>query len=260
MQEMDSGERQHAATRAARLLERADECDVDVAELNQLLGSDMDLALRTQLLLADVLEASGDEVAGWKVGLTSGAAHDMMGRGVRPFGHIPRSRILPSGAHLAITGPHDLGIEPEIALRISRDIHEPIRPEDVSDSLNSVHAAFEINQFRLGPDRSHASLVADNLTHWGVVLGPGVAPTPDPHLDPVRVDHNQEHLGAFLPSPMDHPYRSLAALTSQLARFGRHLRAGDVVITGSFSRHDLVRGDVWTAEFTRLPSTVTVTW
>ena len=38
--------------------------------------------------------------AGWKVGLTSGAARDSMGEGFRPFGHIHRDRVFNSGARI----------------------------------------------------------------------------------------------------------------------------------------------------------------
>ena len=43
------------------------------------------------------LDALGDHApAGWKVGLTSGAARDSMGEGFRPFGHILPDRVFDS--------------------------------------------------------------------------------------------------------------------------------------------------------------------
>jgi len=51
---------------------------------------------------------------------------------------------------------------------------------------------------------------------------------------------------------MDDPLGSIAALCSTLAHFGRGLRAGDRVITGSFSRHTINASDVWSAEFARV--------
>ena len=52
------------------------------------------------------LDALGDRApAGWKVGLTSGAARDSMGEGFRPFGHILPDRVFDSGARIPLAGP-----------------------------------------------------------------------------------------------------------------------------------------------------------
>ena len=60
----------------------------------------------------DRLLAEGEQLGGWKLGLTSGRSRDAFGAGIRPFGFILAGRIYPSGAILErLPG---LGVENEL--------------------------------------------------------------------------------------------------------------------------------------------------
>jgi 2-keto-4-pentenoate hydratase/2-oxopent-4-enoate/cis-2-oxohex-4-enoate hydratase len=48
---------------------------------------------------------------------------------------------------------------------------------------------------------------------------------------------------------IDDHYRSLTVLANTLGQYGVALEAGQRVITGSYSKHDVAPGESWRAEF-----------
>jgi len=209
--------------------------------------------LQVQLDTLRLWERSGDSLAGWKVALTSGSARDLMGPGFRPFGYVLASRTLLSGAALSRHSLSNCHLEPELCFTVGADLHDALpSKQKVRDSLASMEAGFEINEMRRLPRFCpNAVVLADGLSNWGIVVGTGV-PVVDTNLatTEVRVLCDGDPVGPQVAGvEMDDPLDSIAALCGTLARFGRGLRAGDRVITGSFSRHTVTAPGVWSAEF-----------
>ena len=70
----------------------------------------------------------------------------------------------------------------------------------------------------------------------------------------VRVSVNGAEVGAGRgDAVLGHPLRSVAWLAGKLAAYGRGLKAGDHIMTGSFTRQfPIARGDRIRAEFERV--------
>ncbi len=193
--------------------------------------------------------ADGDEVAGWKLGMTSGRSRDAFGPGIRPFGFILASRVFNSGAAIPLFD--GAGVENELCWELA----EPLSGVAVSaaqarGAVAGVAPAFELNQLRLGAEAGPAERIADNLSQWGLVVGPTV-PAPD-DLDVLEVvlrcDGNEQQRVAARGHIDDH-YETLARLARELARFGRGLEAGDRVISGAYTRCRVDRPSSWLGDF-----------
>jgi len=196
----------------------------------------LDEGLRRQLAVL------GDrQVAGWKIGLTSGSARDSMGKGFRPFGYILPERVLPSGALVRLAGIATPGIENELCFTLGRALAGYVGRREIFDAIEAVSPAFELNERRVGRDAAPADRLADDLAQWGIVVG-----------SPRRLDWERfqfESIAVTLhcdgdlvdsvaaAGHIDDHFDSLAALARQLARFGRSIDAGARVITGSFTKH-----------------------
>ena len=197
---------------------------------------ELDEGLRRQL------EVLGErKPAGWKVGLTSGAARDSMGPGFRPFGFILPERVFPSGARIERAGIQTPGVENEFCFTIGRQLGADASRDAAIAAVESVCAAFELNERRLGPNATTADRLADDLSQWGIVVGePRVLDWNAYPFTEVSVrlslDGGEiENVAAA--GHIDDHFDSLAALARQLARFGRSLEPGHRVITGSFGKH-----------------------
>lgn len=208
----------------------------------------LDEGLRRQLV-----NLGGREVAGWKVGLTSGSSRDAMGPGFRPFGYILRERVHGSGAMLSRSEFARVGVENELCFRMAVGLSGEVNRSDVIDAVDSVMPAFEINEQRLGGDASPADRLADDLNQWGIVLGePQLLNWRGFDFSALRVALAKD--GAVIETVaaaghIDDHFESIAALVRQLHRFGRALDAGAVVITGAYTRQGVAEAVRWEGDF-----------
>lgn len=212
---------------------------------------ELEEALQTQLSVLDRFRTNGEQVGGWKVGLTSGGARDRMGKDFRPFGYVLQSRILRSGATAPRATIVKCSVEPELCLIIG----SPLRGAGVDATrakaaVRAVAPAFEINERRTRPEQGNSLLVADGLANWGIVVGPE-APVRDGLVD-TTVDFSCD--GQLIESKtpgatMDDPYLSLARLCRLLHKYGYGLEPGQPVITGSFCNQLVTRSGTYGATF-----------
>ena len=213
--------------------------------------SDLDEALAVQLRVLRRFEAAGEQLGGWKVGLTSGKARDRMGKDVRPFGYILQNRVFSSGAALPLSSILQCHIEPELCLIIGSALRgQDVDREQAKAAVRAVAPAFEINEVRVQPDQGPMSLVADGLAQWGIVLGPE-APVRDGLVETtVTFSHNGQVVETKTPgTTMDDPYLSLARLCHRLHPSGLGLEPGQPVITGSFCHHAVTQPGSYSADF-----------
>ena len=214
-------------------------------------------ALELQLAVADEFISQGDEVGGWKIGLTSGSSRDLMGEGVRPFGYVLRSRVLKSDEEIAWKQVFECAIEPELCLVMGSTLRGNVDREQARSAVRSVAAAFEINELRVGTQEAdRPALVADGLLNWGIVVGTGVgADEFDDGISGVAMELTRDgdsvaRATAGEDLEIDDPFLSLSRLSSLLDRHGRALEAGQPVITGKFAGPIRVEGPTsWKATF-----------
>ena len=208
-----------------------------------------------QLLQIELLgkwQSTGEHLAGYKVGLTSGVARNAFGPGVRPFGFILESRVLQSGASLTLT--RNLGVENELVFRVGKSIKASgVNAERAREVVDGVAPGFELNQHRLKQPGSNGIRIADNLSQWGIVVGDFQdVDRPYEQLN-VQLEKNGEIVQEVAASGhIDDHFVSIAALINRLHRFDRGLQAGELVITGSFTRATVSEPSVWCGDFAGL--------
>ena len=213
--------------------------------------SNLDQTLSLQLHVLQRFEAAGESLGGWKVGLTSGKARDRMGKDVRPFGYILRSRILQSGSPTPLDTILNCHIEPELCLIVGSPLHgDTVDQEQAKAAVRAVAPAFEINEVRVQPVQGNMPLVADGLAQWGIVVGPE-AQVRDRLVD-TTVEFSCDGRVVETKTPgttMDDPYLSLSRLCRLLHKFGLGLEPGQPVITGSFCHYAVTQPGTYKANF-----------
>ena len=192
-------------------------------------------AYRIQLALIDRRIAGGEQKIGWKVGLTSVAIQQQFGFHEPVFGCILDT--VPSGHVFA---PADLiqpGFENELCMRIGRDLPASITLDEARAAVDAVYPSLEIIETR-GPFTAQIALaLADNAQQKTVVRGAPVALPADLETVQATITINgQEAATGFGSAVLGNPLHSVVWLAKKLAGFGRHIRAGDIVMTGSFTR------------------------
>lgn len=187
----------------------------------------------------------GEELGGWKIGMTSGDSRDALGKGIRPFGFVLRNRLFQSGAHIPRATLHNGGVENELCFFMGENADTEKNAKKQGWEFVSCAAGFEINQKRLPVGCAPGIRVADNLSNWGIVAGDRVKPPK--HLERLQVtlkkypivenDVEIEIASVKSEGHIDNHYQSLETLTDRLAEFGHNLEPGQWVITGAYGKH-----------------------
>jgi len=198
----------------------------------------------SDLTLADTAEAAqiqravmrrlGIEIGGWKVALFPD------GNGLAA--PILTSDISESPAVRRLEPAPGIGIEAEIAFWIADDMRagRAYDRKDVIGAVGGVSAAIELveSRFRDMDTVPKLAFLADNLANGGLVYG---ASAPDwQKIDLGRLVVTIMQDGKTLirqegGHPLGDPLLPLIWLANHLSETGYPLRAGDIVITGSFT-------------------------
>jgi 2-keto-4-pentenoate hydratase len=195
----------------------------------------IDQAYAVQLGLIERRRAAGEKQIGWKVGLTASAIQQQFGFHEPVFGCVLDSK--PSGHVFA---PADLiapGFESELCLRLATDLSGTISLDQARAAIEVVYPSLEIIETR-GPFTEQIGLaLADNAQQKTVVLG---APSPLPgDLTAIeaRVSINGQPVATGTgDAVLGNPLNSIVWLAGKLGAYGRGLKAGEIVMTGSFTR------------------------
>jgi 2-keto-4-pentenoate hydratase len=211
----------------------------------------LDEAYRIQLALIDRRVAAGERQIGWKVGLTAKPIQEQFGFHEPVFACILETQ--PTGHVFGAAELIHPGFETELCMRLGRGLEGPVSLEQVRAAVDVIHPAFEIIETRGDLATQIALALADNGQQRSVVLGAPVQLAATTALEKVeaRVLLNGNEVATGLGAAvLGNPLHSVQWLAEKLGQFGRRLRAGDIVMTGSFVRQfPLQAGDVAVAEF-----------
>jgi 2-keto-4-pentenoate hydratase len=211
----------------------------------------LDDAYRIQLALIERRVAAGERRIGWKVGLTAKAIQQQFGFHEPVFGCILETR--PSGHVFGASELLRPGFETELCVRLARGLEGDVTMDDVRAAVDVIQPSFEIIETRGDAATQIPLLLADNAQQRSVVVGAAMRLAPDMALEEVvaRVELNREDVATGCGSAvLGNPLNSIAWLAAKLGEHGQRLRAGDVIMTGSFVRQfPLMPGDVAIAEF-----------
>jgi 2-oxo-hept-3-ene-1,7-dioate hydratase len=210
-------------------------------------GMTLDDAYAVQDALVARKLAAGRRTIGWKIGLTSRAMQDALKIETPDSGVLFDDMLFADGA----TVPAGRFIQPRIEAEIAFIMKAPLAGAEVTrdavlEATEFVAPALEILDTRIlradpetGAVRVITDTVSDNAANAGIVLG---AQRHDPRAVDLRwagaiVKRDgvveETGLGAGV---LDDPVSGIVWLVRRLARYGRALSAGEVVLSGSFVR------------------------
>jgi len=221
----------------------------------------IDDAYAVQAAGVRLAEAAGRQVRARKIGLTSKVMQDAVGVDTPDTGVIYDDMFYGHGD----TVPFDRFIAPrlevELAFVLGHDLSGPdCTVEHVLAACEYVTPAIEILDARIqmkdpdtGSGRTIVDTVADNAADGGIVVA-------RQQFDPDELDlpwvcavlrrNGQIEESGVAAAVLDHPARGVAWLADRLHGQGIALRAGELILAGSFTRPLWVqRGDEFVADY-----------
>lgn len=190
--------------------------------------------------------SAGEQRLGWKVGLGAPTSMQKLGIGAPAVGFLLRSGLLASGATVSLRNYKRPVGEPEICVRMARDLPGGASAQDALAAIASIEPAIELADFDPVPAPDNLdSVLSGNIFHRHVVLGE--ARRPGGALDGIvsrvarrGIEFNRtDDLEALTGKLVD----IAAYVANLLAAFGETLKAGDIVITGSITAPVLLEAD-----------------
>ena len=138
--------------RIAHVLREAEATRSAVGPVSDLVEGGLSLDLAHAVCEANIArrEASGERVAGYKVGFTNIAVRDRMGLPNSTYGYLMESMILGSGGEIDMAELIAPKIETEICVRLAKDLAGPdVIAAEVRRAADAVRASFEICDARI---------------------------------------------------------------------------------------------------------------
>ena len=209
--------------------------------------------------------AEGRQIIGHKIGLTSRAMQQASQIDEPDYGTLLDNMLYTCtpGKVLDITFTDFLvpRVEVELAFVLKKDLHGPnVTVQEVLAATEYVTPAIEIIDSRIEQFDRHTKVmrkvfdtISDNAANAGIVVGAE-------KVDPITT--NLPWCGAILKlngvveetglaaGVQGHPAVGIAWLANKLAPWGEHLKAGQIVLAGSFTKPVSVKvGDVFEADY-----------
>jgi 2-keto-4-pentenoate hydratase len=199
----------------------------------------VDDAYRILLARLQLRNGAAGRRVGWKVGLTARAIQEQFGVHEPVFGCLLADGIKQSGHVFRRDELIEPGFENELCIVLGRDLLAGATRDDVMAAVARVHPAFEIIETRGDLTGQLALALADNAQQKAFVLGAPVGPDALPELSQVEARlsiNGVETATGRGDAVLGHPFNSIVWLAAKLAEFGEQLRAGDYIMSGSFTR------------------------
>ncbi|OMH36693.1 fumarylacetoacetate hydrolase family protein [Tersicoccus sp. Bi-70] len=216
-----------------------------------------------QQLWSSRLQETGRTVVGRKIGLTSKAMQDATGITEPDYGVIHDDMVLDSGVEIPWERYTHPRVEVELAFRLGSDLGSadpeapPVTIFDVLTATEYVVPALEILDSRIEMSgRTIVDTIADNAAMGAMVIGgrPVKVDTVDLRWVSALLYRNAgiEETGVAA-GVLGHPASGVVWLATKLAAHGQRLRAGDLILAGSFTRPMWVyQGDAVFADYREL--------
>ncbi|MEM7243654.1 MAG: 2-oxo-hept-4-ene-1,7-dioate hydratase [Pseudomonadota bacterium] len=208
---------------------------------------DLDDAYAVQAALVDLKLKTGVEIIGWKIGLTSRAMQQALNITTPDSGVLFGDMLFPSAGLVPKGRFIQPRIEAEIAFVMKSDLKgADVTRNDVIGATDYVCPSLEILDARIlraDPESRTARIitdtVSDNAANAGIVLGEHQHAIDAFDLRwvgaIVRRDDVVEETGLGA-GVLDDPVKGILWLVHRLAQYDQGIRAGDIVLSGSFIR------------------------
>lgn len=201
-------------------------------------GLDIAGAYRIQQLQEQAFTDRGEKVVGRKIGLTSLAMQRQLGVDSPDFGFFTDDMVyrdtdpIPTARFIAPK------VEPELGFRLGHDLPANPSLDEVAAAIDATYLAVEIIDSRVRDwDIRLVDTVADNASCGAVILSSEPVDIPVDELTQVNavMSINGAEAGRGTGADvMGHPLEPLKWLAGVLGEQGVPLKAGDIILTGSF--------------------------
>lgn len=179
----------------------------------------------------------GAKVIGWKVGCTSAAIRRQFGLSQPISGRLLEPDIFRNGAQLRASDYVECAVEPELVIRLGRDLAGDEGDEQIVDAIEGVSAGIELHNYRFWYGKpTSQELIASNGLHAGLVIG---AERPYPAIgdldeeDVALLVNGVVRAAGKCSEIMGGPLQSLRWLARHCSERGIRLRGGELIIPGS---------------------------
>ena len=203
----------------------------------------MDDAYKIQNAFTQMKSDAGQRQVGWKIGLTSKAMQNALGIDIPDSGVLFDNMVFETGAVVPKGRFIQPRVEAEIAFVMKSDVDDA-SIETIVAATDYVVPSLEILDTRIlradpvtGQTRKVFDTISDNAANAGIVLG----------RERHAIDaFDLRWVGAILKrdgvveetglgaAVLDDPLKSMSWLVERLAQYGQKIRAGDIVLSGSF--------------------------
>jgi 2-oxo-hept-3-ene-1,7-dioate hydratase len=205
--------------------------------------------------------ARGERIVGHKIGLTSKAMQAAVGINQPDSGFLTERMVFADGDVITVDRFIGLRIEAELAFVLKTPLAgRGLTVADVIGATDYVTPALEILDtriFRVDPEtrqtRTVIDTIADNAANAGVVLG-GRRFDPRgvdlPRIGAVVAKNGEIEETGLAAGVLGHPARGIIWLAERLADYGEGLKAGEILLAGSFVRPiEVGAGDAIVADY-----------
>ena len=206
-----------------------------------------------------IVRLSGYEMRGFKVGSTSKEAQRLLGTSEPGSAPILAPYLHTTPARVPIVPLQTPAVEGEFAFRLGQDL--PSREVaytnmEVAEAVDSIAGAIEVVGTRLAgglADKGRYLVTADGGANVALITGPWTTGWRrldlKAHHVVMRINGNDRGRGEGARALGD-PMNVMVWLANQQSGFGRGLKAGDIVSTGTCTGlADVAPGDVVVADF-----------
>lgn len=199
-----------------------------------------DEGYKIQMTMLSMLEKQGERVAGWKMGGSRVTDPKLPFHPV--YGFMPASYECPNGGTVSSTRFVNGSplVEAEVGFMLKKDLPGPVvSRQEMLAAIDSVGGFSELISIRIrdaqgGTKATLPQFIADGLSNGGFIQPTHKIPFGQVDLSDVKaqiiingksISTGDSRGFAFVDA--------LLYLANSLPKYGRHLRAGDIVITGS---------------------------
>ena len=224
---------------AAKRLREAAKNRKTCEPVRNLIGeTDIEKAYAVQEINTALRIAEGAKVVGSKIGLTSPVVQQQFGIGKPDFGMLWDDKEVLNGGEVSVQEIMQPRAEAEIAFVLGKDLDgEAITSVDVLSSIEYALASIELVGSRIeGWDIRITDTIADNASasHWVV----GHKPVKLENLDLINCKMVMEQNGKVASEGkgaacLGSPVNAMLWLAKKMARLGKPMRAGDLILTGA---------------------------
>jgi 2-oxo-3-hexenedioate decarboxylase len=178
--------------------------------------------MREQLRRRQEALDGGGEHVGWKIGLNIPEVQEQLGIDEPVLGHLTTATVVEPGGEYRLGDAAKLMAEPEVAIDVGED-----------QTIAALAAAIELVDTGRPPrGEGVEGIVADNIFHSAVVLGPSQPAWPEHGVRATVFVNGEERASAEMTDDLAEVVQVAAR---RLAEAGEQLRAGDRIIAGSIT-------------------------